>query len=305
MELLAALSLFAIVMVLVSTTIFQSFKGEDQTSNQIEATQLANIALQDLKSQYQNKKETICIQQSELTIEISDVSNGVVKDNCIEEITPEEPIRITVTTFPQNGEPNTIQTAWANKSNQDLTVTIVETPDEEDNVIIDEEYIKKNGCYLNDSQMDFVYTLREITEDCTFVSKNGTFLYDISFYKYKNERGMADITVTGDVTFRGSISFDENNPNDAELKIDGNAHFGDIFINSNHTTITVKENATFKNVNLNNNHSSITVDKNGTFNGNINITSKDSYITIHGTASCNGDTQNGIIINESRSCGSN
>jgi prepilin-type N-terminal cleavage/methylation domain-containing protein len=251
-ELLAALSLFAIVMVLVSTTIFQLFKGEDQASNQIEATQLANIALQDLKSQYHNRNDKICLKQTDQNIQIEKSSNGTVSGQCIEGINPHESLSITINSLVDTNKPIKVSSTWTNKNGIGIDVVLV---NEDNNQTIDDEDLNQDNCNIKiDDGRTYTVTATTINSPCTLDGSSGTFANNVSFYK-NTGNNVGTITIIGDVTFLGSLTFSSTNPNVKELIIKGNVTFNDdIIFDKNHTEILVEGNAIFKGeINTNNN----------------------------------------------------
>jgi prepilin-type N-terminal cleavage/methylation domain-containing protein len=283
-ELLAALSLFAIVMVLVSTTIFQLFKGEDQASNQIEATQLANIALQDLKSQYNNNKDKICLDETYNKIEIHDTSNGTVNSNknCIENIDSDRSLSITINSHSQTRNPINVKTTWNNKNDIGLNVILVDGTDE--TIIIDEEQLEQANCqFIIDNGESFIITAQIITRPCT-IEGSGVFERDIQFDKHTGNI-VGSVKINGDVTFDGSISFVSANPNDIEISIIGDAIFNDdIIFDKNQTEIVVTGNAYF--------------------NGDIKLVNNpQSSLRVTGEVYCNNEKiGESITFNSSKSC---
>ncbi|WP_163971641.1 type II secretion system protein [Oceanobacillus halotolerans] len=130
-ELLAAISLFAVLITLSSTLIFQLMGNETKTNEQITLSQNTNLLINEIRNKYYNGDSRICFNNlvREITISELEVDNGNINNGCIEGIQEKEPIFIRLTTTDNTGESLTVETTFNNKEDY---VRNLQTKDEGD-----------------------------------------------------------------------------------------------------------------------------------------------------------------------------
>ncbi|MFB4166725.1 type II secretion system protein J [Virgibacillus sp. JSM 102003] len=136
-ELLAALSLFAVVILLSSTVIIQMINSEDNTSGQISLNQETNVLVSELRSEYTEKSDevenaekfNICYQRIDgldveqvITFLDDKQETKQVNNNCIIGMTKQEVLPIQITTVNDSDQSLTIKTTWRNNSEYIINV---------------------------------------------------------------------------------------------------------------------------------------------------------------------------------------
>lgn len=133
-ELLAALSLFAIVIALLSTVIIQMENSEEKASGTISLQQDTNVLLSELRNQYYKRDFKLCYSDNNqlvfpmnsseedfsiksLTINSQSISHG----NCVE-IAHHEPLSIILTTVNSTDRQITVETTIAQKEKYALHI---------------------------------------------------------------------------------------------------------------------------------------------------------------------------------------
>ena len=127
-ELLAALSLFAVVIALSSTVIVQMMGGAEKANDSISLQQDTNVLMSELRSQYYDGESELCFNIDGKRFAIQQLTINDVKvagnDSCIK-VNRAEPLTIKLTTASTNdsGEKLSVQTTWNNKEEYVLNIT--------------------------------------------------------------------------------------------------------------------------------------------------------------------------------------
>ncbi|MFC4022535.1 type II secretion system protein J [Oceanobacillus longus] len=123
-ELLAALSLFAVVIALSSTVIIQMVSGENTTSNDISLKRETNTVINELRKKHQEPEDTnpLCITEDKIRYSFSEINNGTINANGCLEYT-EEPLSFVLTSTKNSGESFEVKTTLENKTAINLNIT--------------------------------------------------------------------------------------------------------------------------------------------------------------------------------------
>lgn len=152
-EVLASLSIFAILIVLSSTLIIQLVSSEGKTSDSISLQQHTNVLVAEIRSQfYDDTNSSICFKESQKMINKNKTvfKNGdniiPINSGCIDDIDSSEELSIQLTTNTNTGESFTVETTLTTKEDYVLTLEAKEeNPDDFDG----EENI--SGCTFTES----------------------------------------------------------------------------------------------------------------------------------------------------------
>ncbi|WP_068674681.1 type II secretion system protein [Oceanobacillus sp. Castelsardo] len=115
-ELLAALGLFAVVIALSATVIVQFIGSNEKTSGQISLQQEANIAINELRNQYIQGQDKLCISQSEIDFTFENVKNGNAINECIE--VTGNPLSFSLGATSHSDDSIILQTTFNNKKEE-------------------------------------------------------------------------------------------------------------------------------------------------------------------------------------------
>ncbi|SDQ43235.1 prepilin-type N-terminal cleavage/methylation domain-containing protein [Virgibacillus subterraneus] len=141
-ELLASISLFAVLIALSSTVIIQMINSEDNTSRQISLNQETNVLVSELRNEYTEKSDevedaekfNICYQKIDgldvkqvITFLDDKQQTKQVNNDCIIGITKQEVLPIEITTANEADQTLTIKTSWRNNDEY-----VIELKNEED-----------------------------------------------------------------------------------------------------------------------------------------------------------------------------
>lgn len=142
-ELLAALSLFAVVVVLSSTVIIQLMSSEDNASGQISLNQETNVLVSELRNEYTEKSDevedadkfNICYQKVNgldvkqvITFLNDEQQTKQVNNDCIIGLTKQEVLPIEITTANDAKQSLTVKTTWRN--NDEYVIDLKDDEDE-------------------------------------------------------------------------------------------------------------------------------------------------------------------------------
>lgn len=248
-ELLAALSLFAILIALSSTVIIQMMSSEEKTSGNISLKQDTNVLISDLRNQYYRGESKLCFnKENSFTIKNdTTIHNGqdklAINENGCVDINNNKTIEIYLATE-NNGQQFSLKTTWANK--EEYEISLEDNFNEEDfqdgntqdqgefngNTKFEQNSIKKNG-----------YTSITVNGSAWFPNgvniKQGISL-TITQNLYMDEKSIlfnsAMVDIGKDAIFKSDITL----KNKSSITIDGDAHFyGDIIQNGNNGSICV------------------------------------------------------------------
>ncbi|RYG74916.1 prepilin-type N-terminal cleavage/methylation domain-containing protein [Lentibacillus lipolyticus] len=114
-ELLAALSLLGILIGLSSALVFQLMANEEQISKQISLRQDTNVTINELRHQFEEGNDTLCIQQQGINYAFSEVTNGQVDGTCLTITDNEKPLSFKLTATNDAGQTFEMKTTWDNK----------------------------------------------------------------------------------------------------------------------------------------------------------------------------------------------
>ncbi|MFD1038128.1 type II secretion system protein J [Virgibacillus byunsanensis] len=285
-ELLAAISLFAILVTLSSTIIIQLLNSEEKTSDQISLKQDTNVLVSEMRSTYYDENSILCMDTSEgridLVMDETSITNGnrelEINNGCVENVDHTEPLHILLTTSNKSDQNFSVKTTWTSKTDYNFSVSINEEIDFPNEVTKDNI---RDGCNLSGNTS---FNMNEINAHyrCIVTDGNAEFPNDLLINK-----GSLTLTVDGNAEFLKSISLLKNNPNNVELEVFGNAIFnGDLDFEKNKTEIYIHGDATFK--------------------GNIIFKKNLTEIFIEGQITCNREViGENMVIEESISCSSN
>lgn len=289
-ELLAALSLFAVIIALSSTLIVQLVNNGEKASADVLLKQETNILLSELRNQYYEGESKLCFQNDKIFVSNYEIFSGddplMIQDGCISNSTEtplnQEPLSLTLTTSNDSGQQFVVETAWDKKK----TYTInqgsgyAEEVVENDNTKCTDEgntttcvfegntKVSTNDVISNDSTITIENGSAIFTNEITIgqdvnvkiKSENVTFGRDIIL----DHKASLIMEVSGDSTFEGNILLIQNNH---QITIYGDAVFnGDITIGKNNSIITVKGDATF--------------------NGDLTFEGNNAEIRVNGNATC-------------------
>ncbi|MBP1947791.1 type II secretion system protein [Virgibacillus litoralis] len=250
-ELLAALSLFAVLIALSSTVIIQMINSEEKTSENISLKQDTNVLISDLRNQYNSGESKLCFNKDKKSFTISNdttIHNGqdiltINKNGCVD-INNDKSVEIYLATE-NKGQQFSLKTTWANK--KEYKVILEDDFNEEDfqdgntqeqgefngNTKFEQDSIKKNG-----------YTSIIVNGSAWF--PNGVDIkQDISLTITKNlymdeESALFNsvmVDIGKDATFKSDLTL----KNKSVITINGDAYFyGDIIQNGNSGSICVK-----------------------------------------------------------------
>ncbi|MGP4108304.1 PulJ/GspJ family protein [Virgibacillus sp. L01] len=158
-ELLAALSLFAVVIALSSTVIIQMMSSEENTSRQISLNQETNVLVSELRKEYTKKSDevedaekfNICYQKIDginvkqvITFLDDKQQTKQLNNDCIIGMTKQEVLPIEITTANEADQALTIKTTWRNNDEY-----VIELKNEEDEKYEFTEDGKSANCDYN------------------------------------------------------------------------------------------------------------------------------------------------------------
>ncbi|SHF78944.1 PulJ/GspJ family protein [Ornithinibacillus halophilus] len=229
-ESLATISLFAIVIVLSSTTIFQIMGNEETVSRQVSSTQVANIVLSDLKSQYNDKDSSICIDDAFPSFSIEENSIGELSDDkkCITINDHNSSQALSIKVKSDTG--TEVSSTWEKKRLK-ITKNINMLQNETDSDKEDfNDYIEgddQNLCiiFTEDTKfIDYVNTKNGNSKNgCNVITfeKNAAFMNGLRLHNHINEFIVEDLYIFGDLTIQNHTHIYADN-----LFIIGNIHLG-------------------------------------------------------------------------------
>ncbi|WP_096269687.1 type II secretion system protein [Paucisalibacillus globulus] len=114
-ELLGAIGLFAIVIVLSATALTQAIGNQEKVSHSISLNKEMNLAINDLRNQYKEGMDKICISDVDIQYTFENVQNGTSNGNCIEADPVQDTLSFTLTASNGNNQTE-ISTAFEKKS---------------------------------------------------------------------------------------------------------------------------------------------------------------------------------------------
>ncbi|OZU89719.1 hypothetical protein CIL03_00840 [Virgibacillus indicus] len=246
-ELLAALSLFAVVIALSSTVIIQLVNSEEKTSENITMKQDVNVLINELRTNYSNGENKLCVTEGQYQFYFSEVSNGDINEaGCIDNINLEETLSFKLTAANNSGENFTVQTAWSNKEKYELTVKAKKANEKED--FTERENLKRSNCVYKDN-IEFIkhITTPNGNGQCQHIfEKSAKFPHGLTMGTH------ADIEIKEHLTLNGLVI-----GNKASLVIRGNliinetlkpvnpfktiCVYGDIITEGNSENYSIKE----------------------------------------------------------------
>ncbi|WP_010651158.1 PulJ/GspJ family protein [Oceanobacillus massiliensis] len=114
-ELLASLGLVAVIIVLSSSAIIQLIKDESRINDGISHQQEMNITVSDLRSQYYQGNQRLCITTEEPKFSFTELVNlQPVSEDCIEVVDSAEPISFSLSGTTSSNQEYSVQTALVN-----------------------------------------------------------------------------------------------------------------------------------------------------------------------------------------------
>ncbi|WP_042146382.1 type II secretion system protein J [Paucisalibacillus sp. EB02] len=114
-ELLAAIGLLAVVIVLSSSALTQLIGNKETVSNNNSLNQEVNVALNELRNQYDDGKDLLCITKADIQFTFVDITNGTPSENCIEVDPAQDTLSFTLTAL-LNGNQKEFKTAFEKKT---------------------------------------------------------------------------------------------------------------------------------------------------------------------------------------------
>lgn len=213
-EVLASLSLLAVLIVLSSTLIIQLVNSEEKTNSTISLQQNTNVLINVIRTQYYQGNSTIClngeariINQDESTF-VNGSTSLSYNDGCINGVDTDSPLTVHLVTKNKNAQSLTIETTLTN--NDDYILNLEENPD------------------------DFV--LGDMEEACTF---EGNTKFNETTLKNKQNQDCYDVyTVHGSAAFMGDLTIH----NKVRITVDGNFYvFGNLDFKGAKGMICVKK----------------------------------------------------------------
>lgn len=238
-ELLAAISLFAIFLSIAANFIMQLGNSEDTSSEHITLTQDTNVLMSELSSQYYEGKNNLCtkIDDERLAIQDYQITNGetplvINDDGCIVGVNNNQPLHIQLTTATSSGQTLSVETTWENKGDYALDITIDDgskggcsefsNKEDFDNIVRDnqngytEYFTNQSYCHYegNSKFPQGQWGPWNACEDTTVSNGSIWFPQSTSIHKVK-------ITADQDLFADKSFSFEGN----ADIKIKGNVRF--------------------------------------------------------------------------------
>ncbi|MEC5421931.1 type II secretion system protein [Virgibacillus sp. C22-A2] len=203
-ELLAALSLFAVVIALSSTVIVQLISSEDKTAENIKTKQHMNVLVNELRYQfYDDNTQPLCITSEEERFSFSEVTNGVLEGKCIELENRDYPL-----SFKLNSKETSIKTTF-NKAAQYVLDINNDQDGPEENPEEFEESENNIACIYNEN-VKFLELLRiknKQNEDCAnnyIFQESAAFLNSAIFHNKVYVTIKKNLYVRGDINFNGS-----------------------------------------------------------------------------------------------------
>ncbi|WP_099158766.1 PulJ/GspJ family protein [Virgibacillus ndiopensis] len=203
-ELLAAITLFAIVIVFSSTLIVHFSANNQKTSDSIEMSQDVNVIISQLRNQYYNENTELCIHNEDISISNYTIVNGgdpegnnhlKITNGCIQNVDNSKPIKINIQFKNKTGNQFALNTAFSTSKPHVLTVST----NNDDTELPDDNDYQDFPCKTNGS-----ITISEDVKLRKGVCPNDTFI------------------VTGALTTLGKISLQHDG---VTLKVGGSAHF--------------------------------------------------------------------------------
>ncbi|MEN1968218.1 prepilin-type N-terminal cleavage/methylation domain-containing protein [Lentibacillus sp. N15] len=155
-ELLAALSLLAIVITLVSTVIMQLLSNSGKTDDDIKLAQDTNVFITEFRHQYYtgSRVADLCYESNnthDVTIKQLEASNGEhsleTEGACIKDINYEKPLSIKATTTNNGSNSFSLTTTWEPKKHYRLAMKT----EESDNDDMETAECKYNGSFILDN----------------------------------------------------------------------------------------------------------------------------------------------------------
>jgi prepilin-type N-terminal cleavage/methylation domain-containing protein len=239
-ELLAAISLFSIIVVLSSTFLLQILNSEESTSNKIQLTQETNVLINELRSAYHKGDFKLCFSiPNGLTM--SDKSfdhhfsykelkivNGekelTTAGGCIDTVDTKEPLSIRLTANDNNGQDLTVESTFTNYResvlirNQETWANIVDNKDPlcvyEGNTLFRGK--DTNKIQLKNNRCERVYKVNgsawlsgkvELTNHVKLIISNNLYILDDEFLRSSNgDPNNGKVCVSGEVYFPDTIS---------------------------------------------------------------------------------------------------
>lgn len=224
-ELLAALSLFATLIVLSSTVIIQLVNSEEMTSDDIALKQDTNVLISELRNKFYNGKDELCTTE-DTKAKFTEVSNGIINDEgCIGNIDTKKPLSFKLTAINHSRENLSIKTTWASPQQYVLNMRKeFEIPDDmNEECIYHGDTIFPNNILKNKKCNDTLY----VTGNAVFRNieiKQGITLYvkgDMTIENGITIKNSTFIESWGDADFKGIISFHQKSKiivkNDADF----------------------------------------------------------------------------------------
>lgn len=303
-ELLAAISLFAIFLGIVASFIMQLGNSEDTASARMTLVEDTNVLISELRHQYDDQSNAqICFddESKRLAIKHYSIINGSganetslqLKDGCIENVDKELPLKIDLTTESSNGQTFSIQTAWEQHGKKNLNITVIEEdeePDPEDDGDEPEDYLN----YPEDG----------IQEGCILYFYGNTRFAneDIKKQDGKNEHICRIQVIDGHAKFDGYVDI----KHDLVIEVDKNVYVNGHLNIGNGEKIKVGENLIINNtgtIHLKN-KSKVIVEGNAEINGNIVLPGnhENNGNKHHGSICVNGQIESTKDIGEVFKC---
>jgi prepilin-type N-terminal cleavage/methylation domain-containing protein len=242
-ELLAALALFGVIITLSTTIIFQFIGGEARTQNEMEVSQEANLAINDLRNQFSNGDSKICLTEQKNKILIKESSygngepNGIINDTqtCIDNIDLTKPLHVKLT---EKDSGFTVQSTWHLKDDEVIEIALSNSDsDEEIEDIINDEDNYSNG-NTQDNCDFYGNTKFTQTQIGTWNSCSNPTVHDGSAWFPNNISIFSGITFTVDNNFFSDRQF--NLEQNAKLNIGNNAKLEGRSTLKSNSTMNVK-----------------------------------------------------------------
>lgn len=208
-ELLAALSLFAVVIALSSTVIVQMVNSEEKTSEQISLQQSTNVLMAELRSQYYELKSEgsdICFRKNKKIINTSKsvFKNGdrplKASNGCIRNVDNKHSLFIHLTTNNSTGQNVTIKTTIVPKKNYVLVL--------EENLANFTIGDMDEACtFIGDTKFNNTILKNKQNTTCQnkyIIHGSAAFMGDLTLHNKVNITVEGNLYIYGNLTFKGS-----------------------------------------------------------------------------------------------------
>ncbi|WP_106496911.1 type II secretion system protein [Lentibacillus sp. Marseille-P4043] len=155
-ELLAALSLFIIVITLSSTLVMEMFNNQKEASENISLKQDTNVLINTMRGKYLSGDELCFNGKDNLTITHLTISNGEEPlktiNHCVKNLDYNKPLSVKITTTNNSGNNFSLETTWNHKDDHDLYIDAGKEESENvpckfrGSIVLDKLILKKGNC---------------------------------------------------------------------------------------------------------------------------------------------------------------